>query len=91
MMLLLAVLLALAPEPSLGPGDDFNEVVAKMETANDCKAVSIVRKENDALREVLFRCEEADFRAVLIYAGDLGWFPMGGEWVKREKPKGSDI
>ena len=77
MLMLLAVMLALAPEPSLGPGDDFNEVVALNEKQLHCEAVKLYRStDQDTMRLVVFSCGHGELIVPFIYQGKEGWFPI---------------
>lgn len=85
-----SLLLALAPQPSTGPDNDFNAVVYTIETANSCKAISMTEP-SKGVREVLFRCEKIDVRAVLAFVPGDGWFLIMSHPEPREKPQGKDI
>lgn len=77
---LLALLLALAPQPPLGEGDDFNEVVKLNEQVTHCEAVALYRTEPDNLRLVVFRCGDGDKILPFMFKGAEGWFPIPRAW-----------
>lgn len=73
---LLAVLLALAPQPKVSATDDFNDVVKAAEAANRCDAVKVYKADDDEVRLVLFRCAQGDVLVPFMLRGEDGWYPM---------------
>lgn len=85
--LLIAVAVALAPEPKLSEADDFNEVIAGTEEVNPgCRAASFTRHEKDTMRRVLLRCSTGDFVITLALDAVTGWWPLAIEQVSCSEP-----
>lgn len=82
MTALLALLLALAPQPKTDTNDDFNEVV-RMNEIGGCEAIRLFRTTDDQVRVVIYRCPKEDRLIPFIRRGDEGWFGMG-VWAESE-------
>ncbi|MFZ2196867.1 MAG: hypothetical protein WAV13_03975 [Thermodesulfovibrionales bacterium] len=91
--MLIAVAVALAPEKPLGPGDDWNEVIAANEAQLHCEAVRLYRSEPDSMRVVVFRCQAGETLVPFVYRGEQGWFPIDRvwTWAPEKKTDGSEI
>ncbi len=91
--ILIAVLLALAPEPKLSATDDFNEVVALNEGIMHCEAVEMFRTEPDEIRLVRFDCARGSILIPFLLKGEEGWFHAQRQWqaVPKRAATGKEI
>jgi hypothetical protein len=75
------MLSSLAPEPPVGPGDDFNDVVAGLEKQSHCDASRLYRTDPDSMRMVVFSCQDGEVLVPLAYVGKDGWVPIERIWI----------